>query len=177
MNVRVVHAFLVSDHILSAQTAATDNVDMSAECFDTELRLHESVLDVLLPAYLNRDALCQYMVDACVVVGTSGNEEVKIPTSHKNALRSVHKEKWLAAEASELSSLESKGVFIPTVLPQGKSVIDTRWVYALKYKNGEIARFKARLVVKGFEQIAGIDSTQTFSPVARMASLRLAWQV
>ena len=69
--------------------------------------------------------------------------------------------------------MESKGVFVPTTLPQGKSLIDTRWVYALKYKNGEIARFKARLVAKGFEQIAGIDFDQTFSPVARMASLRL----
>ena len=67
-------------------------------------------------------------------------------------------EKWLAAEASELASLESKGVFTPTVLPQGKSLINTRWVFALKYKNGEIARFKARLVAKSFEQIAGIDS-------------------
>ena len=170
---REVHAFLVSDHILSAQTATADNMDESTESSEFVLRLNEQVLDILLPAYLNRDALCQYMVDACVAVGTGDSAEVKIPTSHKNALRSVHKEKWLAAEASELASLESKGVFIPTVLPQGKSLIDTRWVFALKYKNGEIARFKARLVAKGFEQIAGIDFDQTFSPVARMASLRL----
>ena len=170
---REVHAYLVSDHILSAQSASTDDMDVSIESSKSILCLTESVLDVLLPAYLNRDALCRYMVDACVVVGTGGSAEVKIPTSHKNALRSVHREKWLAAETSELASLESKGVFIPTTLPQGKSLIDTRWVFALKYKNGEIARFKARLVAKGFEQIAGIDFDQTFSPVARMASLRL----
>ena len=133
------------------------------------MRLNESVLDMLLPAYLHKDTLCQYMIDACVVVDTGGSAEVKIPTLHKNALRSVHKEKWLAAEASELASLESKGVFIPTVLPQGKSLIDTRWVFALKYKNGEIARFKARLVAKGFEQIASIDFDQTFSPVDHMS--------
>ena len=71
-------------------------------------------------------------------------------------------------------SLESKGAIVPTTLPQGKSLIDTKWVYALlNYKYGEIARFKARLVAKRFEQIAGIDFDQTFSPVARMASLRL----
>ena len=161
-----VNALLVSDHILSAQ-AASEALDMSAESECNGLRLSESVLDVLLPAYLDRDALCQYMVDACVVMDQNVQKEVKIPTSHKNALRSVHKEKWLAAESCELASLESKGVFVPTTLPRGKSVIDTRWVYALKYKNGEIARFKARLVAKGFEQIAGIDFDQTFSPVAR----------
>ena len=43
----------------------------------------------------------------------------------------------------------------------------------MKYKNGEIARFKVRLVAKGHVQIAGIDFDQTFPPVARMASLRL----
>ena len=164
-----VHPFLVSDHILIAQIAATEPSEYS----DSILRLNESVLDVLLPAYLNRDALCQYMVDACVVVGTSGGADVMIPTSHKNALRSVHREKWIDAEASELASLVSKGVFLPTTLPQGKSLIDTRWMFALKYKNGEIARFKAWFVAKGFEQIAGIDFDQTLSPVARMASLRL----
>ena len=170
---REVQAFLVSDQILSAQTVDTATVDVSTDSTEEGLRLNESVLDMLLPAYITRDSLCQYMLDACVVVGTGTNTEVKIPTSHKNALRSTHKEKWLEAEASELASLASKGVFLPTVLPQGKSVIDTRWVFALKYKNGEIARFKARLVAKGFEQIAGIDFDQTFSPVARMASLRL----
>ena len=167
-----VNAFLVSDHILSAQVTS-EEMDTSAEYECNNLRLSEPVLDVLLPAYLDRDALCQYMVDACVVMDQNVQQEVKIPTSHKNALRSVHSAKWLAAESCELASLESKGVFVPTTLPQGKSLIDTRWVYALKYKNGEIARFKARLVAKGFEQIAGIDFDQTFSPVARMASLRL----
>ena len=168
-----VKAFLVSDQILSAQTVDTANLDVLSDSTESVLRLNESVLDMLLPAYVTKDSLCQYMLDACVAVGTGSNTEVKIPTSHKNALRSTHKEKWLEAEASELASLASKGVFLPTILPQGKSVIDTRWVFALKYKNGEIARFKARLVAKGFEQIAGIDFDQTFSPVARMASLRL----
>ena len=128
-----VNAFLVSDHILSAQQV-DELMDVSADGVCSDLRLSEPVLDVLLPAYLDRDALCQYMVDACVVVDRSGNEEVKIPTSHKNALRSIHSAKWISAESCELASLESKGVFVPTTLPRGKSVIDTRWVYALKYK-------------------------------------------
>ena len=166
-----VDALMTSEHLLSTSvcmdTAYGDDTDCS------RLIVTEQIMDVLLPAYLDRDDLCRYMVDTCLLVDIGGHVEVKIPNSHKNAMRSVHKAQWIAAEQSEIASLQSKGVFEPTVLPDGKSIIDTKWVYALKYKNGEIARFKARLVAKGFEQIAGIDFDQTFSPVARMASLRL----
>ena len=166
-----VDALMTSEHLLSTSVCMDTVFGDDTDC--SRLIVTEQIMDILLPAYLDRDDLCRYMVDSCLLVDTGSHVEVKIPNSHKNALRSVHKAQWIAAEQSEIASLQSKGVFEPTVLPDGKSIIDTKWVYALKYKNGEIARFKARLVAKGFEQIAGIDFDQTFSPVARMASLRL----
>ena len=166
-----VDALMTSEHLLS--TSVCGDSDLGEVTDSSRLIVTEQIMDVLLPAYIGRDEICRYMVDSCLLVDTGGHGEVKIPNSHKNALRSVNKAQWIAAEQSEIASLQSKGVFEPTVLPAGKSLIDTKWVYALKYKNGEIARFKARLVAKGFEQIAGIDFDQTFSPVARMASLRL----
>ena len=74
-----VNAFLVSDHILSAQVAS-EEIDTSAKCECSNLRLSEPVLDTLLPAYLDRDALSQYMVDECVVVDQNVQLKVKIPT-------------------------------------------------------------------------------------------------
>jgi hypothetical protein len=38
---------------------------------------------------------------------------------------------------------------------------------------GNITRNKARLVCKGYAQVEGIDFGETFSPVARMESIRL----
>jgi hypothetical protein len=40
--------------------------------------------------------------------------------------------------------------------------------------DGQISRYKARLVVKGFQQVHGIDYHETFAPIAKMDSIHLA---
>jgi hypothetical protein len=48
------------------------------------------------------------------------------------------------------------------------------WIYKVKSDTaGDVNRFKARFVAKGCSQRAGLDFTETFSHVIRMASLRL----
>lgn len=47
-----------------------------------------------------------------------------------------------------------------------------RCVYRLKQEENAILCYKARLVVKGFSQKKGIDFDETFSPVAKMSSIR-----
>ncbi|POM77618.1 Reverse transcriptase, RNA-dependent DNA polymerase domain containing hypothetical protein [Phytophthora palmivora] len=53
-------------------------------------------------------------------------------------------------------------------------VLSNRWVFRVKYlANDEIERFKARLVIKGFLQIYGVNYFEVYSPVVRLETLRM----
>lgn len=50
-----------------------------------------------------------------------------------------------------------------------------KWVFKIKqHADGIIDRYKARLVAKGFDQVVGLDFIETFSPVIKLVTIRLA---
>jgi hypothetical protein len=56
----------------------------------------------------------------------------------------------------------------------GVNVVSGKWIYRHKYNSdGSLARYKARWVLHGFTQQAGIDYGETFSPVVKPATIRV----
>ena len=60
-----------------------------------------------------------------------------------------------------------------TELPVGKKTLHNKWVYIIKNEHDGSKRYKARLVVKGFQQKKDIDYLEIFSPVMKMLIVKL----
>ena len=74
----------------------------------------------------------------------------------------------------EIAAFHSTGTWDLVPLPAGESPVGCRWVYTVKIgPNGRVDHLKARLVTKGYTQIYGSDYYDTFSRVAKIASIRL----
>ncbi|EOY08066.1 Uncharacterized protein TCM_022381 [Theobroma cacao] len=68
----------------------------------------------------------------------------------------------------ELKALEDNGTWSIVPLPSNCNVIGYKWVYKVKLNaDGNVERYKARLVVKGYNQIKGFDHQDTFNPVGQ----------
>ena len=93
------------------------------------------------------------------------------PTSYAEAAKDAA---WIEAMKLEIDSIERNQTWSLTVLPHNKKEIGVKWVFRTKFNpDGFVFKHKARLVVKGFAQVAGVDYGDTFAPVARHDTIRL----
>ena len=105
-------------------------------------------------------------------------ETYREPATYKQATMSPQAAYWKAAMEREYDSLMENRTWILVPPPPGRTIIQCKWVYKIKYNSaGEIDKYKARLVAKGYSQVHGIDYDETFSPVIKHDSIRVLFAI
>lgn len=96
--------------------------------------------------------------------------DVKTPTTIDEAMADPN---WRTATEAEYNAIVTNGTWELVRLPVGRKPVTCKWIWKVKEdQNGNVARYKARLVARGFSQQYGIDYTETFAPVVKFTTLR-----
>eukprot|EP00170_Pyropia_yezoensis_P005115 contig_20934_g5129 len=80
---------------------------------------------------------------------------------------------WLEAMQDELRSLAEINAWELTDLPPGAKLTGSRWVFDLKRDAaGNVVRYKAHFVFRGFSQKPGVDYDEVWAPTPARATVR-----
>ena len=134
--------------------------------------------DIRKPSHLNDyviqdvddDDTINYNIDYCCSTSI-------IPRTYEEAVDSEENEKWRKAMCEEMESLKENNTYTLTELPKDKSLVGARWVYTIKEGHDSEVRYKARFVAKGYSQVPEIDYFETYSPIAKITSIRVLMQL
>ena len=75
----------------------------------------------------------------------------------------------------EFSLLQKNTTWELVDIPWGSKLVQCKWVFKTNFAtDGSNLKYKEILVSKGNSQVHGIDYNETFAPVAKMDSIRLA---
>ncbi|KAE8676962.1 cytochrome P450 71A9-like [Hibiscus syriacus] len=74
------------------------------------------------------------------------------PECYDEAMQVEDSVKWESSMKDEIDSLMSNQTWELAELPPGKKALHNKWIYRIKEEHDGIKRYKARLVVKGFQQ-------------------------
>ena len=96
------------------------------------------------------------------------------PRHYKNAISSDENKLWIKAIKEEIGNFYKRDVWkkVPRSVLKGKKPLGNRWVFKKKIETDGSVRYKARVVVKGYTQIPGVDFTDSYAPVATDSAMR-----
>jgi hypothetical protein len=80
---------------------------------------------------------------------------------------------WRAAMNTKFDALLKNGTWSLVPSLPTMNIVGSKWVFRIKRKaDGQVERYKARFMDKGFHQQPGIDFAETYSPVVKPITIR-----
>jgi hypothetical protein len=105
------------------------------------------------------------------VMGNSN--DITLPKTLREAMKSKYARQWAEATVEEWMSLVRNDTWTLVEKKPWMKVIPCKWIYTVKTDgDGQIERFKARLVAGGHRQVEGLDYNETYAHVSRHATMR-----
>ena len=132
----------------------TSEVDDNLEDVSVEAEVTTLIIEIQRSTRARRPT-AKYTSDMNYILMTDGSK----PESYVEAKHMEDSLKWELAMQEEMDSLHKNHTWELTPLPKGKKALHKKWVYRIKQEHDGSKRYKARLVVKGFQQREGVDYT------------------
>jgi hypothetical protein len=121
-----------------------------------------------------------YFVDICnneiVLNAEAVNSDAGTPKNFKEAYYGEDSKKWKPSMLREMMNFMKRDAWekkVRTSLPKGQRPLKVKWVYKIKDEEKEEAKYKSRIVIKGYTEIPGVDYTESFAPVATSTAINM----
>jgi hypothetical protein len=94
------------------------------------------------------------------------------PRTVREAVNSEDSKLWKKAMVEEMDALDKNEAWDIVEFPTRRKSVCRKWLFKKKFNaQGKVEKYKARLVVKGYSQVEGIDFGEIFSHVAKLTSI------
>ena len=117
------------------------------------------------------ESRCDILMQSAQCTATATPLDIE-PLTYNDAVEHPDTDLWLGAMGVELNTFKEIGLYQEVEALFDCKIINSKWVFKIKCRpNGEIDKYKARLVMKGYTQVEGLDYTDTFAPITKFTTI------
>jgi Reverse transcriptase (RNA-dependent DNA polymerase) len=99
--------------------------------------------------------------------------KIPIPKNYREARASEQWPNWEAAMVEEKTFLDEHNTMSEVPRHADMKVIPVHWIFFVKVGlEGNVIRYKARLVAQGCRHVTGVDVDEVFAPISRFGARR-----
>jgi hypothetical protein len=125
---------------------------------------------------MNASTLGNTAMNATCEISNASADSQNTPATHAQAMASPQADQWKKAIVEELDQLKRFETWVVVNAQEAgtKDVLRAGFIFKIKLDSqGNIAKYKARFVAKGYSQSEGENYFDVFAPVARAESVRI----